>query len=124
MGTQFSVHQRMDKWTAICSKSLWHSHILPIPDTTWIKAALKPAIPDSIIKKGHWYLALHQGTQYAVIAVNTTEGKQLFSKLMRESPIFNHIIRILIGNKQYNFGIMIMLIAKQSFTKYVLHLVS
>jgi hypothetical protein len=63
--------------------------ILPIPDTTRIKAALQPAIPDSIIKKGHWYLALRQGTQYAVIAVNTTEEKQLFSKLMRESPIFN-----------------------------------
>ena len=63
--------------------------ILPIPEITRIKAAIQPAIPAAVIKKGHWYLALRQGTQYAVIAIHTTEEKQLFSKLMRESPSFN-----------------------------------
>ena len=63
--------------------------ILPIPETTRIKAAIQPAISTAVIKKGHWYLALRQGTQYAVIAIHTIEEKQLFSKLMRESPSFN-----------------------------------
>ena len=63
--------------------------ILPIPETTRVRAAIQPAISTSVTKKGHWYLALRQGTQHAVIAVHTTEEKQLFSMLMRESPSFN-----------------------------------
>jgi hypothetical protein len=64
--------------------------ILPIPINTCVKAALQPSIPASVVKRGYWYLALQQGTQFAVIAVKTTEEKQLFSKLMRGSPVFNH----------------------------------
>jgi hypothetical protein len=63
--------------------------ILPIPEDIRNKSAIQPAISTSVVKRGQWYLALHQGAQYAVIAVHTTEEKLLFSQLMRESPSFN-----------------------------------
>ena len=50
--------------------------ILPIPDTTRIKAALQRAIPDSTSSRDS-------------ICCHCCEEKQMFSKLVRESPIFN-----------------------------------
>ena len=41
------------------------------------------------MKKGHWYLALHQSTKYAVMSIHTVAEKQLFSRLMHEYPAFN-----------------------------------
>ena len=66
------------------------SRILPIPDEIRFKSAMQPMMPEPPEKKGHWYLALHQGTKYAVMSIHTVAEKQLFSKLMQEHK---HLIR-------------------------------
>ena len=65
------------------------SGILPIPEEIRFKSAMQPMMPEPPVKKGHWYLALRQGTKYAVMSIHTVAEKQLFSKLMRENPVFN-----------------------------------
>jgi len=65
------------------------SGVSPVPEVIRSKAAMNPALPGDRQKKLHWYLALRQGTQYAVMAVHTTEEKMLFSKLMKTNLSFN-----------------------------------
>ena len=65
------------------------SGILPIPEKIRFKSAMQPIMPKPPVKKGHWYLALHQSTKYAVMSIHTVAEKQLFSKLMQEHSAFN-----------------------------------
>ena len=65
------------------------SEILPVPEEIRFKSAMQPMMPEPPVIKGHWYLALCQGTKYAVVSIHTVEEKQLFSKLMHEHPAFN-----------------------------------
>ena len=65
------------------------SGFLPIPDEIRFKSAMQPMMPEPPEKECHWYLAWHQDTKYAVMAIHTIAEKQLFSKLMQEHSAFN-----------------------------------
>ena len=65
------------------------SEILPIHDEISFKSAMQPMMPEPPEKKGHWYLALHQGTKYAVMSI-LLQRNSCFQSLCRS---IQHLIR-------------------------------
>jgi hypothetical protein len=65
------------------------SEILPIPEEIGLKSAMQPMMPDPLVEKGHCWLALRQGTKYAVMSTQTFAEKQLLSQCMQKHPPFN-----------------------------------
>ncbi|GBE83376.1 hypothetical protein SCP_0504240 [Sparassis crispa] len=63
--------------------------ILPIPDDVRTNSGMQEYQPSLDRKQEHAFLALKQGTRKAVLPVHSVAEYQLFSKLMREDPIFN-----------------------------------